>query len=137
MYLGFLICAKPNFWAWRASLVLPVSQSPRWIMSHLKYRAVGSFPPIRWVINLRCRLLLLPTYMMDFLALPSSYAPSFSGSFSRFARVNFCHLPFIGITALPFVIDSYTKIPYPLAKRLEARYGNRQWIRGCNSEDGV
>ena len=135
MYLGFLLCVSRNFWVWRASLVLPVSQSPRWIMSHLKYRAVGSFPLIRWVINLRRRLLLLPTYMIDFLALPSSYAPSFSGSFSKFPRVNFRHLLFIGILPLPIMIDANNRLAYPLAKRLGGRANGtlfRSGNRGTN-----
>jgi len=135
-YLGFLACACENFLAWRASLSMPVSQSQKPMMSHLKYRAVGNCPLIRWVINLRRRFLLLPMRMIDFLALASSYAPSFAGSFPKFSRVNLCHLPFIGIIHLPLVIDPNSRLAYPLAKRLEGMAsGNSD--RKVNSTNGI
>jgi hypothetical protein len=119
VYLGFLLCPWRNFSAWRASLAVPVSHSPKWTMSHLKYRAVGRSSLIRWVINLRRTFWLLPMYMTDFLALASSYAPSFCDSFSKFVRVNLCHLAFIGILPLQLMIDASHRLAYPLAKRLE------------------
>jgi len=120
VYLGFLPCVRKNFLAWRASLALLLSVSSiLGTSSHLKYRAVMSFPSIRWVISLRRRLLLLPMYMTDFLVLASSYAPFRSGKPSKFVRVNLRHLAFIGIIHLPFMIDANYRLAYPLAKRLE------------------
>lgn len=132
-YLGFLACACENFLAWRASLSVPVSKSKKPMMSHLKYRAVGSSPLIRWVINLRRRFLLLPMRMVDFLALASSYAPSSSGSLSKFGRVNLRHLPFIGIIHPPLMIDADNRLAYPLGQKLEGKYGDTQrFRRGIN-----
>lgn len=135
-YLGFLACICMNFLAWRAPLSVPLSQSVKPRISHLKYRTVGSSPLIRWVINLRRRFLLLPMRIIDFWALASSYAPSFSGSFCKFSRVNLRHLPFIGIIHLPLMIDSNSRLAYPLEKRLEG-IANAKSVRegnGRNSE---
>lgn len=118
-YLGFLARACENFLAWRASLSLPDSKSKMSLNSHLKYRTVVSFPPMRCVISLRRRLLLLPVYMIDLLALASSYAPSFAGRLSKFSRVNLRHLDFIGIFHPLFMIDATHRLAYPLGQKLE------------------
>jgi hypothetical protein len=132
VYLGFLLCPWRNFSACRASLAVPVSHSPKYTMSHLKYRAVGRSSLVRWVINLRRTFWLLPIYMTDFLALASSYAPSCVGSFSKFVRVNLCHLAFIGIFNTPFMIGANHRLAYPLGKRLEGIANDRMVRRGKN-----
>ena len=100
MYLGILPCLVANFSARRASSSVPDSKSRNAANSHLKYQTVVSFPLFKWVINLRRRLVLLSVYMIDFLALASSYAPSSFGSPSKCSRVNLRHLLTIGIIQL-------------------------------------
>jgi len=131
-YLGFLPCFRKNCLPWRASLSVPVSKPAKSVSSHLKYRAVGNFPLFKWVISLRRRLVLLPVYMIDFLALASSYAPSSCDSLSKFPRVNFRHLPLIGIIPLLLVIDANHRLAYPLAERLEDRANGNSVTKGDN-----
>ena len=45
-------------------------------------------------------------------------------------------LMFILYKHLPVMIDSYSNISYPLAKRLEVRYDNRERLSRGNSRNG-
>lgn len=100
VYLGFLPRVAKNLSAWRASLSTLDSRSNMEQTSQRKYRAVVSLPCVKWVYNLRRRLLLLPLYMMALAALANWYAPSSCGTRLIFSKVNLDHLFCIGMIHL-------------------------------------
>ena len=100
MRVGRLCFLVTKLWMWRLSFSMPDSKSNIELSSHLKYLIVGNLPLIKWVINLRRIFVLLPVYKIDLLALANSYAPSSSGKVLMTSRVNFLHLPLIGIINL-------------------------------------
>ena len=100
---GRLCFLAIKLWTWCLSLSLPVSRSSMDAHSHLKCLIVGNLPLIKWVINLRRILVLLPVYNIDLLALASSYAPSPSGKVLITSRVNLLHLLLIGILSSSYL----------------------------------